>query len=326
MIDRRRFLAATIALLAPSPAGAQKASLPRIGWLSAESQPDPFLEGFREGLKRLGYIEGQSFVLELRHAKGSFDALRAGAAELTQSNVAMIVASLTALRAVRAIKDVPVLFVISGDPVEAGIAKSLAHPGGNFTGITFQSLELAGKRVELLKESLPRLRTLVAFSNAEHPGEASERRATETAAQTLGINLVYVPFAQFPFGPGTELDNALENVRRVQPDGMVVFPEGATMANRVKLAQFGVAHRLPIMFGWSEYADAGGLMSYGANQRDAFVRLASYADKLLRGARPADLPVEQPTQFELVLNLKTAKLLGITIPPAVRLRADRVID
>ncbi len=325
IVDRRGFLAATIAMLCPWPARAQTAP-PRIGWLSAESQPDPFLEGFREGLRRLGYIEGQNVVLELRHAKGNFDALRAGASELTQSNAAMIVASMTAVRAVRGVKDLPILFVISGDPVEAGIATSLARPSGNFTGATFLSLEVAGKRVELLKETLPRLRTLVALSNTEHPGEKSERLATEMAAHALGITLLYVPFSQFPFGPSPELDHALERARRLQPDGMVVFPEGATMANRVKLAQFAVAQRLPTMFGWSEYADAGGLMSYGANQRDAFVRLASYADKLLRGTKPAELPVEQPTRFELVVNLNTAKLLGITIPQPVRVRADRVIE
>ena len=180
--------------------------------------------------------------------------------------------------------------------------------------------------MELLKQAVPRLRSLAVLSNTEHPGEKSEFHATETAAQALGIKLIYVAFSQSPFGASPELDKALATVREAQPDAMVVFPEGATMANRVSLAKFAIAHRLPSMFGWSEYADAGGLMSYGASQREAHMRLASYADKILRGAKPADLPVEQPTKFQLVINLKTAKALGLAIPPSLLLRADQVIE
>ena len=180
--------------------------------------------------------------------------------------------------------------------------------------------------MEFLKQALPRLRTLVALSNTDHPGEKSELHATEAAAQKLGVNLVYAAFSQSPFEASPEFDKALENVRRAQPDAMIVFPEGATLANRVRLANFAIAERLPSMFGWSEYAAAGGLMSYGASQHDAHARLASYADKILRGAKPADLPVEQPTKFELVINLKTAKALGVTIPPSLLLRAERVIE
>lgn len=322
---RRAVLIGLFTTLLASPTHAQKAP-PRIGWLSAGSEPDPFLDGFREGLRKLGYVEGQNVVLETRHAQGNLDALRTGAAELAQAKPALIVASLTAVRAARGLKDIPIVFVISGDPVEAGLAKSLSRPGGNLTGNTFLSLEIAGKRVELLKDAIPTLRTLVALSNTDHPGEKSELRATEAAAQKLGINLVYVAFAQSPFGPSPELDKALETVRRAQPDAMVVFPEGATMANRGRLADFATALRLPTMFGWSEYADAGALMSYGASQRDMHARLASYADKILKGAKPGDLPIEQPTKFELILNLKTAKALGLTIPPAILLRADRVIE
>jgi putative ABC transport system substrate-binding protein len=328
-MERRTFLALIPAslLAAPLAAEAQQAGRPpRIGWLSAGSQPDPFLEGFREGLRRLGYVEGQTIALEIRHAQGSLEALGAGAAELAQSNVVLIVASLTALRAARALKDIPILFTISGDPVEAGLVRSLSRPGGNLTGITFLSLEVAGKRVEFLKQALPRLRTLAALSNTDHPGEKSELRATETAAQALGINLIYVAFSQSPFGASPELGKALETIRRAQPDAMVVFPEGATMANRLDLANFGIAQRLPSIFGWSEYADAGGLMSYGASQRDTHARLAIYVDKILKGAKPGDLPVEQPTKFELVINLKTAKALGLTIPPSLLLRADQVIE
>jgi len=180
--------------------------------------------------------------------------------------------------------------------------------------------------VELLKEALPRLRSLAALSNTDHPGEKAELRATEAAAQKLGINLVYVPFSQSPFGSSPELDRALDTVQRARPDAMVVFPEGATMANRAGLANFAIAQRLPSMFGWSEYAVAGGLMSYGASQREAHARLAVYADKILKGASPGDLPVEQPTKFEVVINARTAKLLGVTIPQLLLVRADRVVE
>jgi putative ABC transport system substrate-binding protein len=327
LVGRRAMLIGLVTTLLPSPAHAQKPPTPpRIGWLSAGSEPDPFLEGFREGLRKVGYVEDQNIILETRHARGDLEALRAGAAELVQANVVLIVASLTAVRAARTIKDIPILFVISGDPVEAGLTKSLSRPDGNLTGSTFLSLDVAGKRVELLKQAVAGLRSLAVLSNTEHPGEKSELHATETAAQALGIKLIYVAFSQSPFGASPELDKALATVRQAQPDAMVVFPEGATMANRVSLAKFAIAQRLPSMFGWSEYADAGGLMSYGASQRDAHMRLASYADKILKGAKPADLPVEQPTKFQLVINLKTAKALGLMLPPSLLLRADQVIE
>ena len=328
-MDRRAFLGTVAGSLLAAPLaaeGQQGGKPPRIGWLSAGSQPDPFLEGFREGLRRIGYVEGQTIAFEIRHAQGSLEALRAGATELAQSNVVLIVASLTAFRAARALKDIPILFAISGDPVEAGVARSLSRPGGNLTGITFLSLEVAGKRVEFLKQALPRLRTLAALSNTDHPGEKSELHATETAARALGINLIYVAFSQSPFGASPEIGKGLEMIRRAQPDAMVVFPEGATMVNRLDLANFAIAQRLPSMFGWSEYADAGGLMSYGASQRDTHARLATYVDKILKGAKPGDLPIEQPTEFELVINLKTAKALGLTIPASLLQRADQVIE
>jgi putative ABC transport system substrate-binding protein len=219
------------------------------------------------------------------------------------------------------VPDVPVLFAISGDPVELGLATTLGRPGGNFTGVTFLSLEIAAKRVDLLKQAVPRLRKLALLSNTDHPGERSERRATEEAARVLGLAVSYVPFTG-----ASELDGGLSAVREARVDGMVIFPEGATMAARTRIAQFAIAERLPSMFGWSEYADAGGLMSYGANQRETHLRLAVYADKLLRGAHPSELAIEQPTDFELVVNMKTASALGITFPPPTLLLANRRIE
>jgi putative tryptophan/tyrosine transport system substrate-binding protein len=217
--------------------------------------------------------------------------------------------------------DIPVLFAISGDPVELGLVKSLARPEGNFTGSTFLSLDLAGKRVELLKDVFPELRKFAVLSNTDHPGERSELRATREAAQKLRIEPAYVPFVG-----ARGLDGALAAVADARPDAMLVFPEGATMVHRTKIAEFAVNHKLPSMFGWSEYCEAGGLLSYGANQRATYFRLATYADRILRGENPANLPVEQPTTFELAVNRKTAAALGIEIPRSIVLRADKVID
>ncbi|HEV3009718.1 MAG TPA: ABC transporter substrate-binding protein [Burkholderiales bacterium] len=319
-LHRRTFLAGVAAALVASRAGAQPQKARRIGWISTEAQPDPFVDGFREGLRGYGYVEGQSVILDLRYTR-DLDALRSAVAELTQSKVAFIVSSGPAIRAIREAREVPVLFAISGDPVQLGLAQSLARPGGNFTGVTFLSLAIAGKRVELLKQAVPQLRRLAVLSNTDHPGEGSERRATEEAARALGIAVSYVPFTG-----AAQLDAGLSAVRGAKADAMVVFPEGATMVARAKIAQFAIAERLPSMFGWSEYADAGGLMSYGANQREAYVRLASFADKLLRGANIAELPIEQPTQFELVVNLKTAAALGVALPAPVLLLANRRIQ
>ena len=321
--DRRAFLIGVAATLMSGRTGAQAQKTQRthrIGWISTETQPDPFVDGFREGLRRHGYVEGQTVILDLRYTP-DLDALRTAVAELTHSKVAFIVSSGPAIRAIRGARDIPVLFAISGDPVELGLAESLGRPGGNFTGLTFLSLEIAAKRVELFKQAVPHLRRLAVLSNVDHPGERSERRATEDAARALGIAVSYIPFTG-----GGQLDAGLSAVRDAKADAMLVFPEGATMVARAKIAQFAIAERLPSMFGWSEYADAGGLMSYGENQRDAYGRLAVFADKLRRGTKAAELPIEQPTQFELVVNMKTAAALGITLPPPVLLLANRRIQ
>jgi putative ABC transport system substrate-binding protein len=302
-------------------AAQRQAKVRRIVWVSTETQPDPFVDGFRQGLRERGYVEGKDVVLDLRYAPGNPDALRPVLAELTGDKVDLAVSSGPAIRALRAATGVPVLFAISGDPVEIGLVKSLARPEGNFTGATFLSLDLAAKRVDLLKDIFPKLRRLAVLSNTDHPGERSELNTTRQAAQKLGIELIYVPFVG-----ARELDDALATVARARADAILVFPEGATMVHRAKVAQFAVSQKLPSMFGWSEYADAGGLLSYGANQRATYLRLATYADRIFRGESPANLPVEQPTTFELVVNLKTAKALGIEVPTSILLGAARTID
>jgi putative ABC transport system substrate-binding protein len=319
---RRDVIAALAGALGPwSVSARSQPRRPRILWLSTEAQPDPFVDGFREGLREYGYTDGQNVEIDLHYAPGNPDALQRVVADLIASKPDMVVSSGPATRASRVLKNVPVLFAISGDPVELGIAQSLSRPGGNFTGSTFMSRDLAGKRVELFKEIVPHLRKLAVLSNTDHPGEPFEWRVTQEVAEALGIEPVYVPFTG-----AAGLDRALMAVRDASADGMLVFPEGVTMVHRAKIAGFGMALKLPSMFGWREYCDGGGLMCYGANQRATYVRLAGYASRVLRGERPADLPIEQPTQFELVINARAAKAIGFSIPPALLLRADEVIE
>jgi putative ABC transport system substrate-binding protein len=286
------------------------------------SQPDPFLDGFRDGLRDRGYVEGKDVVFELHYAAGDPGALRQVISELKQGNTDLVVSSGPATRAMTVVTGVPVLFALSGDPVELGVVKSLGQPGGNFTGSTFLSLEVAGKRVELLKDTFPTIRRLAVLSNTDHPGEQSEWRATQQAAHALEMDPVYVPF----FG-AEELDKALEVASNARADAILVFPEPVTMVRRTRLAEFAISQRLPSMFGWSEYCDAGGLLSYGANQRATYFWLATYADRILHGEKPANLPVERPTKFELVVNLKTAKALDIERAiSSILFRADKVIE
>jgi putative tryptophan/tyrosine transport system substrate-binding protein len=321
---RRDFIAlAGSAVMWPRVARAQRPKkVYRIFWVSTESQPDPFLDGFREGLRERGYVEGKDVVFELHYAPGDPGALRQVISELNSGNIDLAVSSGPATRALTAVTEVPVLFALSGDPVELGVVKSMAQPGGNFTGSSFLSLELAGKRVELLKDIFPKLRTLAVISNTNHPGEQSEWRTTRQAAQAFGMDPVYIPFFGTP-----EIDKAIEAAGNAHADAMLVFPDAVTMVHRARLAEFAIARKLPSMFGWSEYCEAGGLLSYGANQRATYVWLATYADRILRGEKPADLPVERPTKLELTVNLKTARTLGVEgAISSILFRASRVIE
>jgi putative ABC transport system substrate-binding protein len=320
---RRTFLQALGGTVAawPLAAGAQLGKVRTILWVSTEAQPDPFIDAFRDGMRERGYIEGQNLAFTLRYAPGDPGALRAMLPELLALPADLIVSSGPAIIATRAVTAKPVLFAISSDPVALGIAESLARPGRSFTGITFMSLDVAQKRVEILKELMPHLRTLAVLSNATHPGEQLEYDATKKTAEALSLRLVYAPFAS-----GADLDAALEQVRGSGPDAMLAFPGGATRVHKVKIAEFANAHGLPSMFGSREHCEVGGLASYGANQRATYVRLAAYADRLLRDEKPSDLPIEQPTTFELVLNGRTARALGFEIPPSLLARADEVIE
>jgi putative ABC transport system substrate-binding protein len=301
-------------------AAAQSSKVYRIAYIAAAPGPSPFLDAFRQGLADLGYVEGRNIAVEYRSSEDR-DRLPALVSEVIQMKVDAIVTQGPAARSIgSATGNIPVVFGFSGDPVEAGLVASLARPGRNMTGMTLLALELAGKRLELLKETSPKISRVAILANRSHPGEQNEFKETQAAAQALKTSLQYLSLTT-----GADFDKAFEAIRKDRPGGMLTFPDGFTLSHIDQLANFAVKARLPSMFGWKEYVEGGGLMSYGPNLNDCYRRLAQYVDKILKGAKPADLPVEQPTKFELVINLKTAKQIGLTIPPNVLARADKVI-
>ena len=241
--------------------------------------------------------------------------------ELVRDKVEVIVATggPAARSAKEASKTVPIVFATSGDPVESGFVDSIARPGGTMTGISWLSFELVGKRLELLKEAAPGVSRVAILSNPLHPGKQRELRETQSSARAMGITLEYRQART-----RAELDAAYNALIKQNVNGLLVFPEGVTLANRLGIVDFAAKHRLPSMHGWKEYVEAGGLMSYGPNRDESYKRIAVYVDKILKGAKPSGLPVELPKKFELMINLKTAKQIGVTISQKVLARADRV--
>jgi ABC-type uncharacterized transport system substrate-binding protein len=294
--------------------------LRRIGYLAGAPGSSPFFEALKQGMRDLGYVDGQNFVIEYRVSEDR-NQLAAMAAEFVQQKVEVIVSQGSATRPAKgATTTVPIVFGFSGDPVEAGFVESLARPGTNLTGMSFLALDLAGKRLELLREAAPKVSRVAIISTRTHPGEKNELKETRTAAQALKTGLQYLPVTT-----ANDIDKAFEAIVKEHTEAILTFPDAVTVAHRAQLAEFALKRRLPSMFGWKEYVEAGGLISYGPNLNDSFRRLAIFVDKILKGAKPADLPVELPTRFELVINLKTAKQIGLKIRPNVLARADRVI-
>jgi len=318
-------LTVTLALLAAPLAGDAQRSpeVRRIGYLQAgiSGLPLSFYEVLRQGLRDLGYVEGRNLVIEYRSgdSRARLDEL---AAELVQLKVEVIVTPGAATSAAKsATETVPIVFSYSGDPIEAGFVKSLGRPGGNMTGITWLAFELVGKRLELLKEAAPRVSRVAILANPAHPGEQRELGETERTARAVGAAVQYHQVRTTP-----DFHAAFDAIVRDNANALLVFPDHVTLAHRRQMAEFAAKHRLPSVFGWREYVEAGGLMAYGPNRVETAKRLAVYVDKILKGTKPADLPVEQPTRFELVINMKTAKALGLTIPQSVLIRADEVIQ
>jgi ABC-type uncharacterized transport system substrate-binding protein len=332
-VTTRRTFIGTLAGVVAAPLAAQAqsaAKVSRIGWLLTGSLEAPetraLLSAFRQGARERGYVEGQNLVVEYRPAEGQLDRFPALAADLVRLKVDLIVAGSTsaARAAQKATTIIPIVAPTMGDPIGDGFVASLARPGGNITGLTFLGPELAPKRLELLKEALPKMSRLVGIW---HPGSLSERTAkdmlsqTETAARTLGVHLELVGVRS-----PDEIDRAFSTMARQRPDAFVMFPSVMFFIERRRVIDLAEKHRLPSIYVAREFVDIGGLFSYGASISDLFRRTAVYVDKILKGAKPADLPVEQPTKFELVINLKTAKTLGLTIPEALLRRADEVIQ
>jgi putative ABC transport system substrate-binding protein len=323
VIDRRGFLAsAALAILAaPIATRAQPGKTARIGWIALSPGPTPGqVEAFRGGMRERGWTEGQNLLIEPRW--GDREGARELAAELVRSKVDVIVTQGPMVFAARAeTQSIPVVFGFSGDPVDAKLVTSIARPGGNLTGISFLALELAGKRLELLREVLPRLSRIAILANPEHPGEAAELRESQAAAERLGLTVHYLPVRK-----AGDFERAFNQIEREAAGAILAFPDLLIMSQAKAIADFASRRRVPAVSGWSAFAVAGNLMTYGPNLDESYRIIAAYVDKILRGAKPADLPVERPTKFDLVLNLKTARALGLTIPPSVLARADQVIE
>jgi putative ABC transport system substrate-binding protein len=308
---------------APFAVGAQSTKVARVGILSTGNPHSAAIyQAFEQRLRELGYVEGQNLSIEFRNAEGKTDKLPGLAAELVRLKVdVVVVATDPATRAVKeASAKIPIVMVsVNYDPVELGYIASLARPGTNVTGVLFLHRELTGKRLELFKEMLPAVKRVAVLSD---PLAAEQLRAVEAANRSMGLKLHSIELRN----PSYDVESAFRAVLRAQAEALLVLTTPVIFRERSKIAQLALKHRLPTSFAHREHVDAGGLMSYGPNFADMWRFAAVYVDKILKGANAAELPVEQPTKFELVINLKTAKALGLTIPPSLLLRADQVID
>jgi len=326
MLSRRRFMIVVGGSVMASPFAARAqvpARMRRIAWLGLgrADMPSPYVEALRSGLRDFGWIESRNLGISLYWARGRED-MDAVARQLVASDPEVIITQELMVYAVQPLQPASaIVFGFSGDPVDGKLVHSFARPGGNLTGMTYLALELVGKRIQLLKEWVPRTRRIAILARPQHPGEHRERQASEEAAGTLGIN-----FSYFPIRDLAELDKAFRAIVQDRCDALIVFPDSAMFNVSERIARFASEARLPSVSGWAPFAQNGLLFTYGPNVRELYRSLARYVDRILRGAKPADLPVEQPTKFEFVINMKTAKALGLTIPPSFLLRADEVIQ
>ena len=323
-LSRLEFIVTLAFLLAASLVAAAQQTLkaPRIGVL-ATSQSSPYVAAFRQGLRELGYAEGQNLVIEWRQTEGKSERLTDLATELVRFKVEVIVTTgaQQTRAAQQATRTVPIVMAVSGDPVASGFVASLARPGGNITGLTNLSRELSAKRLELLKQAVPRVSRVVVLADMDVPGSAAQLEETQVAARALGLELrtlnVRTP---------DDFDQAFRAATEWRADALLAFPSPLVNDQRARIVNLAAKVRLPASYPTREHAEAGGLMAYGPSYSDLFRRAAYFVDRILKGANPADLPVEQPTKFELVVNLKTAKALGLTLLPSLLLRADQVIQ
>ena len=323
--DKRliRFVLSVLLFVLSVPAHAQQpAKVYRLGYLGSAAR-GPFVEAFEQGLRDHGYELGKNVVIVYRSAEGKFDRFPALAAELVRLNVDVIVTGInpTIVAAMQATSTIPIVMTFANDPVGAGLVSSLAQPGGNLTGLSIDTGdEFLGKRLELMKEATGKLSRLAVLYNGSNVGHQLYLKNLEAPARGLKLTLLPVAYRE----PG-DFENAFHTMTSKQAGGVFLFSDGVSFSQRPLIANLAIKHRLPSGFPAKEYVDAGGLLSYGPDLVHISRRGAVYVDKILKGAKPADLPVEQPTKFEFIVNLKTAKQIGLTIPPNVLARADRVI-
>ena len=301
------------------------AKVPRIGFLSSRSPSGvaAWLQAFQAGLRDLGWVEGKNISIEYRYAEGKRARIPDLAADLVRLKVDVIVAPLVgdARAAQRATKAIPIVMAGAADPIALGLVESLARPGGNVTGLTHLSIELSGKRLELLKEMVPKLSRVGVLWNPQSRPAQLAWKEVQLPARQLGVQLLSLELRS-----ADDFDKAFEDATRAHVGALMPLANPVITANLKRIADFAAKSRLPSIFQFSYFADDGGLVAYGPDRADLYQRAATYVDRILKSAKPGDLPVEQPTKFELVINLKTAKAIGISIPPSVLVRADRVID
>lgn len=328
MIDRRTFLRALASGLVAGSFfvhGQQPRRVSRVGWLSQSTaaMDESFLDTYRQAMRELGYIEGQTIITEHRFADGRVDRLASVAAELVNIPVDVIVTAGTpaSLAAKNATQTIPIVFAASADPVGAGVVASLARPGGNVTGLSLMSAALSGKRLGLLHEALSQVSRATILWDISNPGMALRVQETQAAADRARVTLLRIGVRNLD-----ELESALADLSANRPDVVLVTAEPFTIRHRERIVDFLMRQRIPAMFEDRSFVSAGGLMSYGPSIRDNFRQAATYVDKILKGAKPADLPVAQPVKFELVINSKTAHAMGLSLPQALLLRADEVIQ
>jgi len=317
-------LSALLFALNVSAEAQQSGKVSRIGFLAGASASfnSAQIKVFLQGLRELGYVEGKNMVIEYRYADGKLDRLPDLAADLVRLKVDVIVTNSApgVLAAKKVTKTIPIIFLSAADPIGSGLVDSLARPGGNVTGSTTLGPELAGKRLELLKEAFPKVSRVAVLWNPANPAHTQERRETEVAAQGLGVQLQSVEVRSV-----NDFDNAFSAITNEHAQVLLTTPDPLNNSQDKRIIEFATKNRLPAMYANPEFVDRGGLMSYGPSYADMYRRTATYVDKILKGAKPADLPVEQPTKFEFIINLIAAKQIGLTIPPTVLARADKVI-
>jgi putative tryptophan/tyrosine transport system substrate-binding protein len=302
----------------------QPKKIPQIGFLSVNvpAVMSARTEAFRQGLHELGYVEGKTIIIEWRYAEGKLDRLNELAAELVHLNVAVVVsAGPSVTRSMKeATATIPIVMGFDQDPVGSRFVASLARPKGNITGLSALSPEISGKQLELLKEIFPKLSHVTVVGNSTQPGNTEALKELKVAAEALGVRLQYLDVLS-----PKDIENVFRNASKARADAVLMLDNPFFISYRTQILGLALKSRLPTIYDQSEYVDAGGLMCYSANFNDLFRRAATYVDKILKGAKPADLPVEQPTKFEFIINLKAAKQIGLTVPPTVLARADKVI-